>query len=546
MVKFRLRQLKIKQRLLLLTLLSSCLMLFPLLMMLSSYQNDLMQAKQVKTQHLIETVTGILSYYHQQEQQGALSLEQAQQRAKNTLAMLRYGQEDYFWINDLTPTMVMHPMNPSLDGRELSSITDPNGKAIFVEMVNVVRKSGQGPIGYMWSKPGSDAPVDKISYVKNFVPWGWVVGSGIYIDDVNALLWAHTKQSLILLISTLFVLFLIAHWISQSITKPCQATQIALTDIANGDGDLTRTLPVTGNDELAHIALAFNQFAAKIRHIVQNIQPITQDVTGAAQELTQVAHHASNKAHEQHSSVQNVASAMSQLCNSNMEVTGAAQQAEQFARKASEISLSSSKAIVMASDYMGTLAETVSRTEKNVQELAQDSQKVEAVLDVIRGVAEQTNLLALNAAIEAARAGEQGRGFAVVADEVRTLATRTRNSTDEIEQIIINLQKRACDVSQSMSKTQSQSLATQEQANQAQQALHEIGVQIEEILELNQHIAKASNEHAKATESIRTDLDCIAHHSDSNITQANQIAAASEQLMHNGQQLKTNFAAFKV
>ncbi|MHC6528572.1 methyl-accepting chemotaxis protein [Vibrio sp. V37_P2S8PM304] len=541
-----LRQTKIKTRLYLLTVLIAVLMLVPFAAMLFDYQQDLMEAKQTKTRHLVETAHSLMSYYQQQQQQGLLSTEQAQQQARSAIATLRYQQDDYFWINDLQPAMVMHPMKPQLDGKDLSAIKDPNGKALFVDMVNLVKKQGAGFVYYMWPKPDSDVDVEKVSYVKLFQPWGWLVGSGVYLDDVNALVWQRVQSALMILTASLLAMIALAAWIGHSITQPCSDTERALREIADGDGDLTRQLPVHGNDELSHIASAFNQFTARIREIVRDLQPITDGITGAAVELNQVASTASGKTQQQQQSVDTVASAMDQLHANNQEVANAAQEAAQAAQTAHDKGRHGSAVITQASSYMDALSALVTQTQANARSLERETQDVGSVLEVIRGVAEQTNLLALNAAIEAARAGEQGRGFAVVADEVRTLATRTQSSTDEIEQIITSLQKRAAEVCLSMEQTEQQSGATQQQAVIAQQALADIDHEVATILSLNEHIAEACAQQTSATDEISRSVAAIADHSNQAAAEANQVAAASEQLMQSGRQLQTSFAAFKV
>lgn len=426
-----------------------------------------------------------------------------------------------------------------------STFKDPTGKALFVEMVSVVKQSSAGFVYYMWPKPGSEVDVEKLSYVSEFKPWGWIIGTGVYIDDVQALIWQRAQSSLFKLAIAFAVMLLLSALIGNSITAPCRATKEALAEIAKGDGDLTKQLPVEGRDELTHIAQEFNEFTGKIRQIVHNITPVTEDVTGSASELTQVAQHALHKATMQQRSVDSVADAMKQLQASNTGVAESAQEAELAAQNASQKGKEGSEVISKASDYMNALSSTVTQTEQNVQDLANETQKVGAVLEVIRGVAEQTNLLALNAAIEAARAGDQGRGFAVVADEVRTLATRTSHSTDEIQQIIANLQQRAGEVCKSMEQTQRQSQETQLQASLAQTALHEIDQQIATILELNRHIAQSSVEQSHTTNQISDSLNQIAEHSDQAAAQANQVAAASEQLMASGQRLQQSVAAFR-
>lgn len=541
-----LRRISIRTRLYILSGIITIFLLVPFVTMVQDYQDDLMRAKQVQTRHLVENTHSLLNYFYQLQQEDVLSQEQAQQQAKKAISQLRYGEEDYFWINDTTPTMVMHPFKPQLDGKDLSAVKDPQGKSLFVEMANIAKTTGEGPVYYMWPKPGAETDIEKVSYVKLFKPWGWIVGSGVYVDDVNSLVWQRLENIFTVLTLVIIATLTLAYFIGLSITKPCIATLKAMEDISKGEGDLTKQLDSSGQDELSRIAHAFNQFTHKLRHIVVDITPVTDDVTHSALELNQVAKSASDKAVEQQHSVDNVASAMSQLNTSNQDIANAAKDAAMAAHKAGENSQHGHTIIHQVSSDMDSLSEQLVMTAENTQLLAKETQNISTVLEVINGVAEQTNLLALNAAIEAARAGDQGRGFAVVADEVRSLAIRTQNSTLEIEKIISGLQQRANQVSSAMERTQQQSEQTQQQALIAQQTLNDIAQQITQILQLNEHIAQASNQQSIATNEMSDSLTLIADHSTLAATQATQVATASEQLKLSGQQLMRNFSVFKV
>ncbi len=541
-----LRHTSIRTRLFLLIFVVAAASLIPLFVTISDYKNDLIEAKQTKTRHLVENTYSLIQHYHQMQTDGVLNKSQAQNAAKQAVAALRYEQSDYFWINDLTPVMVMHPMKPALNGQDLSQVSDPSGKKLFIEMVQLGRAEGQGFVNYMWPKPGSDTAVDKLSYIKVFQPWGWVLGTGVYIDDINALIWAEVRKTLLTVTACLIFMLIMATLLSRSIVNPCKNTLLALQDIASGEGDLSRRLPDQGKDELSKIATAFNLFTDKLRVIIQDIQPVTESITHSAIELNKVAQHSSGQAQQQQQAVDTVASAMNELHASNQEVANSAHCAADVAKQASAKGIQGAQVIEEASGFMQLLSEQLSNTEVNIHKLADETQQVGSVLDVIRGVAEQTNLLALNAAIEAARAGEQGRGFAVVADEVRTLATRTQSSTDEIELIISKLQNRASDVSQSMAQTKVQSDATLERATNAKQSLTEIEAQIRHILELNEQIAQASSQQTEATDEISHNLTQIADHGLQSTSQAQQLAKASESLLNDGQKMVDSFASFKV
>ncbi len=545
MKNFGLRTLSIQKRLILLTSIVTLVMLIPLAYVLNQYQNDLMDAKKIKTRHLVESTHSLIDHFYQQQVAGLLTEEQAQEQAKRAVEKLRYEDNEYFWINNMQPTMLMHAVKPALNNKDVSGVKDPNGKKIFMEFVKLAKAQGEGVVYYLWPKAGSDIDVEKVSYIKLYKPWGWIIGTGVYIDDINAVVWERIKHVLSALFFSLIAMTILALWISRSILVPCKQTLDALNDIASGDGDLTKQLPLNGKDELSHIATAFNEFTTKIRSIVVNMVPVSDSITNSANDLNHVAQDSSEKAQRQHQAVDTVASAMNELHASNQEVANAAQHAAEAAKEASEKGAQGAQVIDKASNQIDSLSSLLSQTEANTQKLAQDSQDVGTVLDVIRGIAEQTNLLALNAAIEAARAGEQGRGFAVVADEVRTLATRTQASTDEIEQIVSSLQKRAKEVSESMAQTQVQSSQTQEQAVLAKDSLHAIGEQVNLILTLNEQIAEASSQQTLATDEISQNLTNIADHSVQTSEQAEQVALASNKMLEDGEQLHVNLNLFK-
>ncbi|MGV2989641.1 methyl-accepting chemotaxis protein [Vibrio sp. E150_011] len=541
-----LRHTSIQNRLYLLILVVSVALLIPLVLSLVDYDKSLTEAKQTKTRHLVESAHTLINHYYEQQQSGQLSQSEAQLSAIAAIKTLRYDHGDYFWINDMTPTMVMHPLKPALVGQNLSQVADPNGKRLFMDIVQVAKSQQEGLVNYMWPKPGADAPVEKISYIKTFSPWGWIVGTGVYVDDIQAQVWGEVKRVMISVGVAVLFMLAFATWLSRSIVTPCQETLNALNDIASGDGDLTRQLPEKGSDELSQIAAAFNRFTTKLGLIINDIKPVTENITEAAVSLNKVAQGSASKSQQQQQAVDTVASAMNELHASNQEVANSAQHAANAAKQASEQGRHGTEVIELASSYMQSLSIRLTETDSNIQMLANDTQEVGSVLEVIRGVAEQTNLLALNAAIEAARAGEQGRGFAVVADEVRTLATRTQSSTDEIEQIIQKLQSQASEVSQSMAQTQQQSQATLEQAANAKNALTEIDDQVNSILSLNQQIAEASSQQTLATDEISQNLTQIADHGSQSALEATALAEASERLLEDGQTLTNGVGAFKV
>ena len=211
-------------------------------------------AKAIKTQHIVESTFGTVEYFYELEKSGQLTTQQAQEQAKNALSKLRYGRNDYVWINDLNPTMIMHAMSPALDGKDLSGYKDPDGIEIFNEFVRTAKQQGSGFVSYRWPMPGASAPVDKISYVQLFKPWNWVIGSGVYLDDIQAEFRSVAISASIMSFTIILIIAVLIINIMRSIVKPIENVVAAMQNIASGDGDLTQELNAHGKDEVTQLS----------------------------------------------------------------------------------------------------------------------------------------------------------------------------------------------------------------------------------------------------------------------------------------------------
>ncbi len=305
-----LRNVSISRRLWLI-LVVAILMVFTLgALMLKQIHGDLYQAKVQKTQHVVQTASGVLSYYHGLETAGTLTREAAQKQALSAVRGLRYNETDYFWINDLTPVMVMHPANPKLEGKNLSAIRDPNGFALFNEMVNIAKAKGAGMVNYLWPKPGAEAPVAKTSYVQLFEPWGWIIGSGVYVDDVQAEFQTQLIKASLIGLSIVVIMSLLLTLIVRSIVGPLQETVNAMANIASGESDLTRTLDTHGQDEVTQLARHFNAFTSKLRHVVSQLQDSASALGQSSNELGSDAAQAQERSQQQSQQMELVATAI--------------------------------------------------------------------------------------------------------------------------------------------------------------------------------------------------------------------------------------------
>jgi len=396
-------------------------------------RNRLLEDRQGKTRALIEVPYSVMVKYHDMEVAGKITREEAQNQALGDIRAMRYDETNYFWINDMHPTMVMHPTNPKLNGQDLTDYKDPTGKTFFVDMADIVRKDGAGFVSYMWPRPGSDKPVPKLSYVKGFEPWGWIVGTGIYIDDINAAWRADAVTAGVVCLACLAVLLVVGWKLANSILRELDNVGTRINDIADGEGDLTKRLDQDGRDEIADLARGFNRLLDKLQNTIRKVAASTESVANSSGELTTVSQQISANSEETSAQAGVVSTATAQV---NQSLQTVATGAEQMTTTIKEISKNASRAAQVA----GEAVKTAEVTNAMVTKLGSSSADIGQVIKVITSIAQQTNLLALNATIEAARAGEAGKGFAVVANEVKELATQTAKATGDISQKIAAIQ----------------------------------------------------------------------------------------------------------
>ncbi|GLO62841.1 methyl-accepting chemotaxis protein [Vibrio sp. MACH09] len=472
------------------------------------------------------------------------------------LANIKFGANGYIFGYDSQGVRVLLGQSDSGIGNNYWTLKDVNGFLLIQDIVKQ-GKNGGGYTTYYFPKPGEDEPSPKLAYSIYLSQWDIVVGTGFYIDDVETTLSAMEAESrsladgalVTIAIATLVIVIIVAIFaviVNQSIIRPLNAFDRSIASFASGDADLTARMEEFSVPEFTKLGHNFNQFVASLQSIIKNVSQVSSEVANETTNMSSRAGQVDGLASQQREETEQVATAMTEMTTTAHEISSNATQAAESAKDAEDNSSDAMRIVNAAASSVEALAGDVEQANEVVSQLEGDVQNISTSLEVIQDIAEQTNLLALNAAIEAARAGEQGRGFAVVADEVRKLASRTQESTLEIHKMIEQLKAASDAAVSTMDKSKSRSVQTVEEANAAATALVQIQESINVIMDMNSLIATATEEQSQVGKEISERIVVISDKSSESAELANENRNGSQQLNSKAQELSELVGRFTV
>ncbi|MDW5313389.1 methyl-accepting chemotaxis protein [Rhizobium sp. PL01] len=559
-------------------------------------QDKLVAQRKAMLEAMNENAVTVFEAYHKQEEAGTLSQKDAQARAIEAIQAMRYQGNGYFFITDMKSMMIMHPIKPALNGTDQTDNKDPTGKHIFVEFAKKVAAEGKGFVDYYWPKPGAEEPVLKYSHVAGFAPWGWIVGTGVYADDLAAMFKEGLIQVAVICGLAALVILLAAFSIVRSVVGPIERLKTSMRAIA--DEDVSSAIPETDRkDEIGQMAGVLSVLRDSVKERIglrqreaeqqsqldderrsnefraQSDAQTQADAMGAigsaleklaggdlTAEIVRIAPEYSKLRDDFNTAVTALRGVIQSIAHSTEVVYGSAgdiseaannlsrrteQQAaalEETAAALDEITSTVKSASDRAAEAREMVNETKGSAAKSgdivrnaiaaMTRIEGSSTKISQIIGVIDEIAFQTNLLALNAGVEAARAGEAGRGFAVVAQEVRELAQRSAGAAKEIKELIRNS---ATEVETGVTLVRSTG-----------DALTEIESLVNRVNEHVASIATAAREQATGLAEVNTAVNSMDQMTQQNAAMVEETTAASQTLAQESRELKSLLQTFRL
>lgn len=534
-----------------------------------------------------ETAVSLIKQIYDRQQKGELTEEQAKKQAADLVRDLRYDDgKGYFWVDTYEGVNVVL-LGRDTEGKSRIGLTDPSGKQFIKEMIENGRKEGGGYTDLMFAKPNETTPLPKRNYTATFAPYKWVLGTGVWIDYIDSRIAEEQAaadeafkstliNTIIINIVLLAIFSALGLWAANSLVGPLQIVTDRLGVMATGDLRQDSSLEEVFHrtDEIGEMSRALHKVQTEVSSMMKQIIESSQQVASSCQQLTDSSEQSAEVSGSVANSIVNVAGSCSEqfteVENASSNIESLSQSMERFKKtiehagkvvaEAKGQADSGEKEVTGAVKQMELIEQSVSQSAQVIEELGKESDKIGTIVDAISQIAEQTNLLALNAAIEAARAGEHGRGFAVVADEVRKLAEQSSSSAGEISSLIGSIQEKARNAVSVMQDGVSQVQNGVGAVNGAGNSFKDIAGMVEQVVDETTEmertvvslakntstIADAINKISEMSRNVASEAESVSAATEEQTATMNEIAGASRRLTEMAESMESSVERFKI